>query len=418
MANTVFTIIIIILTLDYLLERYLDFLNSRARTHSIPQELSGIYEQDRYVKSQEYEKVNQQFSLITSSISFLLTICLLVFGVFGYLDNLVRGISENAVIMALLFFGIFGFIADVFSTPFSLYKTFVIEERFGFNKTTVKTFILDKLKTWMLGLFIGGGLISLIVWIYANTGSYFWIIAWLALSVFSVFITMFYTSLIVPLFNKLQALGDGELKTEIEAFAQKTGFAISGIQVMDGSKRSQKANAYFSGLGPRKRIVLFDTLIKDHPKEELIAILAHEIGHYKKKHTITGMLISFAESAVMLFILGIFIGHPALSMALGAKVVSFHMGVLAFGLLYSPVSMALGLLTNYVSRKNEYQADRFAGENYNPEALQTALKNLSANHLSNLTPHPAYVFFYYSHPTLLQRVKMLNTIPGLNTKKS
>ena len=340
----------------------------------------------------------------------ILMLAMLFFGGFAWLDNFVREYTQNPILMALMFFGILGFAADILTTPFSIYSTFVIEEKFGFNKTTPKTFILDKLKGWLLAAIIGGGLLALIVWIYNSTGEWFWVIAWGAIGGFTIFMTMFYSNIIVPLFNKQEPLEDGSLRTAIEKFSQKVAFKLDNIFVMDGSKRSTKANAYFSGLGAKKRIILFDTLIKDHTDNELVGILAHEIGHYKKKHTLTGTIISLLQTGLMLYILSLFIGNPVLSHALGAEQGSFHLGILAFGLLYSPLSLILGLIMNVVSRKNEFAADRFAGENFNPAALEEALKKLSVNHLSNLHPHPAYVFFHYSHPPLLQRLKALDEI--------
>ncbi len=341
---------------------------------------------------------------------------MLLLGGFAWVDSLVREYTTHPILMALFFFGILGLAADLLSTPFSAYSTFVIEERFGFNKTTVKTFILDKLKGWILGAIIGGGLLSLIVWIYLATGSYFWFFAWLAISLFSVFMTMFYSTLIVPLFNKQTPLAQGELRDSIEKFATKVGFKLDNIFVIDGSRRSKKANAYFSGLGAKKRIVLYDTLIVEHTTDEMVAVLAHEVGHYKKKHTRTNIILSVAQTGLMLFILSLFIGNPLLSQALGATEGSFHMGILAFGILYSPISMILGLGMNYLSRKHEYAADRFAGEKFNPEALQVALKKLSVNNLSNLRPHPAYVFVYYSHPPVLKRLEALSRLISSNSE--
>ncbi len=305
-------------------------------------------------------------------------------------------------------FGIIGLASDVLSTPFDIYGTFVIEERFGFNRTTPKTYVLDKVKGWLLALIIGGGLLAVFVWFYKTAGSLFWLYAWILFSAFSIFMTMFYSTLIVPLFNKQTPLEEGELRSAIESFAKKAGFRLDNIFVIDGSKRSAKANAYFSGLGPKKRIVLFDTLIKEHTTEELVAILAHEIGHYKKKHTTRGMLVSVLHTGVMLYLLGIFINRPELSGALGASGPSFHMGILAFGLLYSPVSLVLGIIGSNLSRKYEYQADAFAAEKYDPKPLKEALKKLSVNHLSNLRPHPAYVYVHYSHPPLLKRLEHLD----------
>ncbi len=410
MAQIIFYVIIGIILFDYVLERILDWLNSTYWSNELPAELKGIYDAGKYKKSQDYEKVTTRFSILTSSLSLIAMLLMLFLDGFAWLDGFVRQYTQNPILMALLFFGILGFAADILSTPFSVYSTFVIEEKFGFNKTTPKTFILDKLKGLLLAAIIGGGLLALVVWIYTISGTWFWVIAWAVISVFTIFMTMFYSNIIVPLFNKQTPLEEGDLRTAIEDFAHKVGFKLKNIFVMDGSKRSTKANAYFTGLGSKKRIVLFDTLIKDHTTEELVGVLAHEIGHYKKKHTLTGTIISLLQTGLMLYILSLFIGNPVLSQALGASEGSFHLGILAFGLLYSPLSLILGLIMNVISRKNEFAADRYAGENYKPKPLQDALKKLSVNHLSNLRPHPAYVFFYYSHPPLLQRLSALERL--------
>lgn len=410
MTQTIFFLIVGILIFDYLLERLLDYLNSTRWSNELPTELQDIYDAEKYGIAQDYERTKTRFSLLTSSVSLAAMLLILFLGGFGWLDGMVREYTTNPILTALLFFGILGLISDLFSTPFSIYSTFVIEEKFGFNKTTPKTFILDKIKGWLLSLFIGGGLVALVVWIFESTGSWFWILAWAVMTFFIVFMTMFYSNLIVPLFNKQTLLEEGELRTSIEKFSKKVNFRLKNIYVMDGSKRSTKANAYFTGLGAKKRIVLFDTLIKDHTTDELVGVLAHEVGHYKKKHTLAGTVLSILQIGLMLYILSLFIGIPELSMALGAAEGSFHVGVLAFGLLYSPLSLVLGLGMNLLSRKNEFAADRYAGENFKPEPLKDALKKLSVNHLSNLTPHPAYVFFYYSHPPLLQRLNALKLI--------
>ncbi len=410
MENTILIIIIAIIIFDFFFDRIMDYLNASLWSKSLPEELKGIYDEEKYRKSQEYSKVNMRFGILTGSLSFLFVLLMLILGGFGYLDEFVRQYTNHPVWMALLFFGILGFASDVLSTPFDLYGTFVIEEKFGFNRTTPKTYVLDKIKGWMLALLIGGGLLALFVWFYDVAGNLFWLYAWIVFSLFSIFMMMFYSTLIVPLFNKQKPLEEGELRTEIEAFAEKAGFKLDNIYVIDGSKRSSKANAYFSGLGPKKRIVLFDTLIKDHTTEELVAVLAHEIGHYKKKHTTKGMLLSLLTSGIMLYLLGLFINRPELSLALGGSEPSFHLGILAFGLLYAPVSMLLGILSNSISRKHEYEADAFAARKYSAQPLQDALKKLSVNHLSNLRPHPAYVFVHYSHPPLLKRLYRLSII--------
>jgi STE24 endopeptidase len=407
MAEIIFIVIISILIFDFILDRYLDKLNSSRWSNKLPAELEGIYDTEKYRKSQDYEKVKHKFSLITDTFGLVLILLMLFLGGFAYIDTIARIFSTNTIIIALIFFGIIGLASDLLNTPFDIYATFVIEERFGFNRTTKKTYLLDKIKGWLLGAIIGGGLMGLIIWIYEVTGIYFWLIAWGVISGFMIFMAMFYSSLIVPLFNKQKPLESGELRDEIQKFATKTGFKLDNIFVIDGSKRSTKANAYFSGLGAKKRIVLYDTLIKDHTTDELVAVLAHEIGHYKKKHALKGIFISIAQTGLLFFILSLFLGNILLDNALGISVSSFHIEIITFGLLYSPLSLILGLVMNSYSRKNEFEADRFAKENYNGKALQNALIKLSVNNLSNLRPHSIYVFFHYSHPPLLERLKAL-----------
>lgn len=418
MAEMIFYLIVVILVFEYFIERLLDYLNSKLWSNKLPEELEGIYNAEKYKKSQEYTQTNTRFSFYSDTASFIAMLLMLFLGGFAFLDRQVWSLSEHPIVMSLIYFGILALAADILSLPFSIYGTFVIEEKFGFNKTTVRTFILDKLKGLLLGALIGGGLLALIVWIFMVSGPWFWLIAWGVISGFMIFMSMFYSNLIVPLFNKQKPLEEGELRDAIEAFSVEAGFKLKNIYVIDGSKRSSKANAYFTGLGAKKRIVLYDTLINDHTTEELVAVLAHEIGHNKKKHTTTGIIISVLQTGMMLFLLSLFISKPILSEALGATKPSFYMGLIAFGLLYSPLSLVLGLLTNSISRRNEYAADRFAGEMYSPLALSDALMKLSVNNLSNLRPHPAYVFFYYSHPPLLKRLAALRKIDPIDKDHS
>lgn len=408
MAETIFYLIVAFVIFDFVAERVLAYLNATRFSEALPDELCGIYDADEYRRSQKYLKVNHRFGTLTGTISFVAIMLMLLLGGFAWIDQLVHQWTDNPIWQAILFFGILGLASDILSTPFSVYDTFVIEEKFGFNKTTPKTFVLDKLKGWLLGAIIGGGLLALVIWIYQSTGQWFWLVAWGVITVFSIFMTMFYSNLIVPLFNKQKPLEDGDLRTAIENFAQKVDFKLKDIFVIDGSKRSAKANAYFAGLGPKKRIVLYDTLIENHTVDELVAVLAHEIGHYKKKHTLTGMLLGIVQTGIMLYILQVFIGNPVLSQALGAEQASFHMGLLAFGILYGPISMLLGVIMNLISRKHEYAADRFAAVKFDGESLKEALKKLSVKNLSNLRPHPAVVFVSYSHPPLLERLKAID----------
>ena len=410
MSETIFFVIIGLVVFDYLFGLWTNHLNSKTRSSKLPPELEGVYDAEKYAKQQEYGKVNSRFSYLTSSFSFVLILLMLLFFGFAYIDGIVRQITDHYILMPLLFFAILGFASDVLNTPFSIYDTFVIEQKFGFNTTTVKIFILDKLKGWLLGALMGGGLMALIIWIYEQTGEFFWLWAWAAITAFMVFMNMFYSSIIVPLFNKQTPLEEGELRDAIQQLSDKAGFKLDNIFMIDGSKRSTKANAYFSGLGKKKRIVLFDTLVKDLSTEEIVAVLAHEIGHYKKKHTQLGLAIGILQTGLTLYLLGLFIGNPTLSQALGVEEASFHLGLIAFGILYSPISMILGLGQTILSRKNEYQADAFAASFGLADGLISSLKQLSRNNLSNLTPHPIVVYLSYSHPTLLQRIRALKKL--------
>lgn len=407
MAQFIFYLIIGIIVFDFLFERFLDYLNSTRWSDTVPEKLKGIFNDDEYEKSQSYKKVNYKFEALTSSFSLLLILLMLIFKGFALVNNWSLDISENIIISALIFFGIIGFASDIITTPFSVYDTFVIEEKFGFNKTTPKTFILDKLKGWLLTAILGGGVLALIIFIWTKTGNYFWLWVWGLLTLISIFISLFYSSLIVPLFNKQTPLGEGELKDAISGFATKAGFKLNNIFVIDGSKRSTKANAYFTGLGPKKRIVLYDTLINDLTTNEIVAVLAHEIGHYKKKHIISNLLIGIIQTGLMFFIFSLLISNPDLSKALGVEEPKFHIGLIAFGILYTPISFFIGIGMNVFSRRNEYQADAYAVKFGMGQDLISGLKKLTAKNLSNLTPHPLYVFFHYSHPTLLQRINKI-----------
>jgi STE24 endopeptidase len=410
MESTILAIIIAILLFDFITDRVLGYLNLKSWSKGFPPGAEGIYDPARYARSREYYIVNYRLSVITSTLSLLLMLALLYFQGFARIDSFVRQHTQQPVCMALLFFGLIGIASDILSTPFSVYRTFVIEEKFGFNRTTARTYIADKIKGYLLAALIGGTLLALVVWIWQHTGEYFWLWVWGVMTVVVVFITMFYASWIVPLFNKLTPLPQGELRTAIEEYCRKVDFRLDDLYIMDGSKRSSKANAFFSGLGAKKRIVLYDTLVEKHTIEELVAVLAHEIGHYKKKHTLAGVILGIFQTGIMLFVMSLFLGNPALSRALGAEQPSFHMSILAFGLLYSPLSQLLGIGMNMLSRKNEYEADRYAAVTYGGAPLGDALKKLSSDSLSNLEPHPAYVFVHYSHPPLLKRLHALEQV--------
>lgn len=410
MVTLLYYSIVSILVANFILERWLDYLNTTKWSPKLPAELAGIYDEEKYNKSMEYEKVKHRFTMVSESISFTAVLLVFLTGGFGWLDSMVRSFVSNPIPVALLYFAIVGLISEILSIPFKWYETFFIEEKFGFNKSTLTLFFLDQLKGLIIGAIIGGIMLSAIVWIYQVAGTLFWIYSLIVIALFSIFMLLFFSTVIVPLFNRQIPLADGELKDAISDFCLKAGFRLDNIYVIDGSKRSTRANAYFAGLGSKKRIVLYDTLINELDTTEIVAVLAHEIGHYKKYHVYSGLFFSLVSAAIMLFIFSVVSNNPDFARVLGSNSPGFHLSLISFGILYSPLSVIIGLAMNYKSRKNEYQADHFAMENCMGKYLISALKKLSVSNLSNLTPHPAYVFFHYSHPTLLQRIKKITTI--------
>ena len=409
-ANTVLYIIAGILIIDFALERILSYLNANHQQKKLPDELTDIYDQEKYSKSLNYFQANHSFETISASFSFILMLAMILTGAFGKLDYVLRSRINDPILVALCFFGILFLISDLINIPFSLYRNFVIEDKFGFNKMTLKVFLFDKIKSYILTAIVGGVILYILLYLITNIGANFWLWFWLVISAFLLLVNMFYTSLIVPIFNKLVPLPAGDLRDKIEEYSRKINFPLDNIFVIDGSKRSSKANAYFSGIGSKKKIVLFDTLISNHTQEELVAVLAHEVGHFKKKHILTGFILSITQIGFMLFLLSLFVYNPFLSKALGAGENAIHINLIAFGILYTPISHLTGIFMNIISRKNEYEADKYAATTYNGATLQSALKKLSGNSLSNLTPHPAYVFMHYSHPPLLQRLKALRKL--------
>ncbi len=405
-SNTILTIIILITAFEFCLETILDLLNLNHKPEQLPAPLEGVYSEEEYRKSIGYQKVNTYFGLLSSTISTGLMLCVFYFGWLGVLNDFLANYTSG-VWLSLAFFGVAYIISDVITIPFGLYKQFVIEEKFGFNKMTIGTYVLDKIKGYFIAALLGGVLLGALLWLIQSIGANFWIYFWVIAGVFMVFMNMFYTSLIVPLFNKLTPLQDGELRQAITAYSKTVDFPLDNIYVVDGSKRSSKANAYFSGIGKKKKIVLYDTLIENQTTEELVAVLAHEVGHFKRKHIITSMAISILQMGAILFLLSFFVGSENISKALGASTLQVHLNLVAFSILFSPISTIIGIVMSLISRKNEYEADEYAATTFSKEHIQHALKKLSNHNMTNLTPHPAYVFVHYSHPTLLQRLTAL-----------
>lgn len=406
---TILYLILAISVVSYVFDQILDYINLKAQRKDVPDEIASFYDREKYLKSLDYHSEQTKFGFLTSAFGFCLSLLMLLSGGFGMFDGFLRPFFQNEIALALVFFGMLAIASDVLTLPFQWYSTFIIEEKFGFNKTTAKTFILDKLKGYLLGAVVGGSLVAALIYLIQKIGPGFWIIFGLIAAAFILFVNMFYTSLILPLFNKLTPLPDGELKSAIEAFASKINFPLDNIFVMDGSKRSAKANAFFSGIGKKKKIVLYDTLINNHSIEELVAVLAHEVGHFKKKHILWSYLLSIVQIFFMLFVLSLMVFNKNLSLALGGGQIAVHLNLLAFGILFSPISGLTGLLMSLFSRKNEFEADAYAKETYDGKALANALKKLSVDSLSNLYPHPLYVFFHYSHPPLLKRLEAIQS---------
>ena len=416
-AQLWFFIIISLVIFNYLFSNLLDYMNHRNWKDEIPNELKDFYDKEKYKKAKNYALSKNKISLFSSSLSFLLVILLIVFNGYGIIDQFVSSILSkffeshqiiSNFIQSGVFFLILFILNSIISIPFSYYNTFVIEEKFGFNKTTKLTFFIDIIKSTLLSFFIGGILLFLALYLYENLNDGFWLWLWIGLSLLMILINMFYADLIVPIFNKLTPLDDGELRNKIEKYSKDVGYLLKNIYVIDGSKRSTKANAFFSGLGPRKTIALYDTLIEKHTENELVAVLAHEVGHFKKKHIFSGLIMSIIQIGIMSFFFELCLKLPEISIALGGLESSFHLGLVGFSIIFSPISILSGIIMNYNSRKNEFEADAYAKETFNGEDLSLALKKLSVDSLSNIYPHPLYVFFHYSHPPLIQRLRALN----------
>jgi STE24 endopeptidase len=405
--ENILVIILAITIIGYAFDQILEFVNLKAQRKDIPDTIAAFYDRTKYLRSLDYHREHTTFSFLTSGFSFIVSIAMLALGGFGWLDNLLHEYFSNEILRAMVFFGIIMLASDIISIPFQLYSTFVIEEKYGFNKTTISTFIADKLKGYLLAAVIGGVLIALLLYFIQSLGHNFWIWFAVVAAVFMLLINMFYTSLILPLFNRLSALPDGELKEAIQKYAQSVQFPLDNIYVIDGSKRSSKANAFFSGIGKKKKIVLYDTLINNHTTEELVAVLAHEVGHFKRKHIVQSFVLAVVQIFFTLFVLSLLVFNENVSLALGGKELSVPLNLVAFGILFSPISGITGLLMNILSRKNEYEADAYASTSYDAASLSAALKKLSVDNLSNLYPHPTYVFFHYSHPPLLCRLEAL-----------
>jgi len=396
-----------ILIFGFLIPKILEYLQVSMPKQPVPTVLAEYLTEAKLVEAKSYQKDNFKFKLITSSFTFLLTFLFITQGWFGEIDSRIGGLGFSPFLNSLLFFGLVFIASDILSLPFDYYSTFVIEEKYGFNKTTLATFFSDKLIAYLLSLLVGGGLLLVFLWLIHTMGPNFWWQFWIIASVFMVLVNVGYTAWIIPLFNTLTPLAEGEVRDKLLQYAAKVNFSVKHIFVMDGSRRSAKANAFFSGLGKQKKVVLYDTLLEQHPPEELVAVLAHEIGHYKKKHLKWGMLVSVVEVGLLLFLLGQVVFSETMSLALGGTTLSVPLNIIGFTMLFAPLSMVMGIGMNWLSRKHEFEADAYAKETFGGKPLAEALKTLSVKSLSTIHPHPWYVFVNYSHPPLLERLERL-----------
>lgn len=412
----IFTIIILAaILIDFVLEIISNRLNLKALSKDLPDEFEDVYDEETYAKSQEYTRVNTKFGFLTGTFDLILLLVFWFVGGFNWLDQWARAFEFGVIGTGLIFIGVLILAKTIISLPFSIYSTFVIEERFGFNKTTPKTFVMDRVKGLLLSIVIGAPLLAGIIAFFEYGGTWAWVYAWLVVTAFSLIMQYIAPTWIMPIFNKFEPLENEELREAIEDYADKVDFPLQEIFVMDGSKRSSKSNAFFTGFGKNKRIALFDTLIENHTKEELVAVLAHEIGHYKKKHIVKNMAISILHTGIMFVLLSIFLKVPALFDAFYMEQMSVYAGLLFFGMLYSPIETILGIAMQKLSRSHEYEADHFASTTIqNPEEMVNVLKKLSKDNLSNLTPHPFYVFLNYSHPPVLKRIEAIRSIKKLS----
>jgi len=406
--NIYLIIILAIIIVDYILDIVVDTLNVKHTKTDLPEEFEGHYDAEKYKKAQNYLKENTRFGIIVDSITTPIAVAFILIGGFNYVDQIVRSFHFNSILTGLVFAGILMFASQILSIPFSIYNTFVIEEKYGFNRTTAKTFMLDILKSWLLTAIIGGTIFAIILWFFDKAGNMAWVYCWIVVVIFQIVLTFFAPVVILPLFNKFFPLEDGDLKSTIENYARSQGFKLKGVFKMDASKRSTKSNAFFTGFGKYRRIVLFDTLIKKHTVDELVSILAHEMGHYKKKHILKSTIISIITTGLMFFILSLFINNEGLFQAFKMENTSIYASLFFFAFLYTPINMFISILGNILSRKHEYEADAYAATTYGKyESMISALKKLTVDNLSNLTPHPLKVFLSYSHPPVLERIQTI-----------
>jgi STE24 endopeptidase len=410
--NIYLTIILSIIIGNYLLDIVVETLNVRHAKSDLPEEYKGYYDAEEYKKTQDYLKENTRFEIISGTITTPITVAFILIGGFNLVDQIARSFNFGPISTGLIFAGILMLASQIISIPFLAYSTFVIEEKYGFNRTTVRTFALDLLKSWLLTAMIGGTVFSIVLWFFGKAGNWAWLYCWVAVVLLQIVLTFFAPVVILPLFNKFYPLEDGELKTAIENYARSQNFRMKGVFRMDASKRSTKTNAFFTGFGRFRRILLFDTLIEKHSVDELVSILAHEMGHYKKKHIFKSVLMSIMTTGLMFFLISFFINNKGLFSAFKMQTTSIYASLIFFAFLYAPINVVVSIFSKMLSRRREYEADAYAVGTYRkPGSMISALKKLTVENLANLTPHPLKVFLTYSHPPVLERIRAIRRMP-------
>lgn len=412
--NGYLILILAIILISFTLEVVVSLLNIQSLHPDLPDEFADVFDNEQYAKSQNYTRSTTRFGLLQNSIMTPITILFILLGGFNWIDNLARSFDQGSIITGLVFTGLLTFFSGIAGLPFSIYSTFVLEERFGFNKTTPKTFILDLIKSVVLGILIGGPILAMVLWFFEIGGPLAWLYCWLIVVGFVLIMQFLAPVIIMPLFNKFTPLEEGELQDSITDYAKSEAFKMKGIYTMDGSKRSTKLNAFFTGFGTFRRIVFFDTLVEKLSTDEIVAVLAHEMGHFKKKHIFKMMAASILQMGITFYILSLFLNNKGLFAAFGMEHLSIYASLIFFGFLYSPISMLLGIVSNIFSRRHEYEADAYAASTTSmPMDLVNGLKKLSVSNFANLTPHPLHVFLNYSHPPVLARINALKKIKQL-----
>ncbi len=408
--NVYALVILATLFANFCLTLTADLLNLKALSGKLPEEFADVYDAEIYRKSQDYTRVLTRFGFVTGTLDLAVLVVFWFAGGFELLDAWVRGLGFGSIVTGILYMGLLVVGRGILSIPFAVYSTFVIEERFGFNRTTARVFVLDLLKTLVLLAVLGTPILAAVLFFFERAGAAAWLYCWAVTTAFLVFIQYVFPTWIAPIFNRFEPLANGELKEALLGYARKVDFNLDGIFVVDGSRRSTRGNALFAGFGRNKRVALFDTLIEKHTVPELVSVVAHEVGHYKKKHILQGAVLAIVHAGLMFFLLSIFLGHEGLFEAFGMERMSIYSGLVFFGLLYAPIEMILQMFLHLRLRRHEYEADRFAAETAEAQSLVTALKKLSVENLANLTPHPFYVFLNHSHPPLLQRIAALRAL--------